>query len=549
MTQTFQATEPSDTTTNVRARRFLWMIIPVALVAIVTAGYLGYTTLTGSAIAGCGSDEVWDCSHVTKSRWSTVLLVPVSIPGACRLRRYTGDGGCLAGNAARGLAENPVSLSGVLKCHRLCFGPVVYWFAGLLPAQALQVVPAGPQHGCDRLFARLFCATDPLAALPQNQPSGHGVGRAAGRHAGMGARSKTFVVEEFNTASDAAAAVAGEPLKELEAPAWEAPVDNLAFDAPVADFEFPAPVEPPGFAETTSPVTTVLRPPIDDVPEEPASRFKDLDAAADDAEPVVPVTEPSPQPVKSAVTVGSFGADGFVGDQLPVPTQSPLPDEPDPALTTESEARQPTPRPARYIVFGGDRLNLKLNVFDRPILGDPQAPVVFMELFDYTCTHCRQLNQQIDELRARMGGNLAILVIPVPLSDRCNPFVTATTPQHADACELARLAIAVWRLKPGVFESYHRWLSAPANGRSAAEARLEAERLVDPHQLRAILASNYISQFLSQHAKMYQMAGSGTVPKFYSDKVGITGQVNSVEDLIRQITNAHGITATSRAPQ
>ncbi len=61
-------------------RRVVWMLRIAALGAIVVSAYLGWVTATSGSVAGCGSDGVFDCSHVMTSRWSKVLGIPVSVP-------------------------------------------------------------------------------------------------------------------------------------------------------------------------------------------------------------------------------------------------------------------------------------------------------------------------------------------------------------------------------------------------------------------------------------------------------------------------------------
>ena len=547
-----QPVEASDPGGPGWTRRFLWMMVPVASVALVAAGYLGYTTLTGSPIAGCDSDQLWDCSHVTKSRWSSVLLIPVSLPGAAVYAGVLAIIGCWlvtkCDTTRQRLAHGLVFLSLTALASGLWFTGLQAFYLHKLCKWCLLV------HSMGVLLFLLVCGARLVSWYRLWQisiPAVVSVILLAVTQA-YGPAPQTFMVEQFGqpTAADDAV-VERVPPVEFAPPTWDAPLDDFAIlNAPALDAGQPAELSPAAVEGAQPPTVTLLRPIIADLPDEQNPPISESDAAALNAEPVLPVNgheTPNPPPAESSNSVGTVNSDvGQVGDQLPVPTQTPLPEEPasEPKPEAKTEAAPP-PRPARYIQFGGPAWNLKLNVYDRPILGDPDAPVVFIELFDYGCPHCRELNQRIDELRALLGNQLAVLVIPVPLSNRCNPHVVGTSPQHEHSCEVARLAIAVWRLKPESFEQYHRWLSVPAIGRTAAEARLEAERLVDPNQLRAILASNYISQFLDQHVTMYKMAGAGIVPKFYSDKIGITGQVNSVDDLLRQIARAHGITPTS----
>ncbi|APZ91840.1 vitamin K epoxide reductase family protein [Fuerstiella marisgermanici] len=61
-------------------RNTVWMLRIAALAAMVVSAYLGWVTATSGSVAGCGSNGVFDCSHVMTSRWSKVLGLPVSVP-------------------------------------------------------------------------------------------------------------------------------------------------------------------------------------------------------------------------------------------------------------------------------------------------------------------------------------------------------------------------------------------------------------------------------------------------------------------------------------
>jgi hypothetical protein len=276
-----------------------------------------------------------------------------------------------------------------------------------------------------------------------------------------------------------------------------------------------------------------------------------------ESEPVQPVTIQDSQPVPATKVLPPAEATSEVNEPgpharvkkvriIPVSTLTPLPDEPE---TDSAESDPPAKPEGRYITFGGKTLNLKLNVLNRPILGRTDATVVFIQLFDYTCPHCREMNRHVTSARLAYGDQLAVLILPTPLSHYCNPYADGTTAQHEDACELARLAIAVWKLNQRAFPEYHQWLSEPVQGRSAADARLQAERLVDPQRLQQLLQSPYLSEFLRQHAEIYNLVGRGILPKLYSDKIGIIGKTNSVDDLLHQIAAGHNLAAAAIAPR
>src|SRR5436189_6449551 len=55
----------------------LLLLRVLMVVAIGIAGYLAWTSLSGSTVAGCGPDS--GCDKVLRSRWGYLLGIPVSL--------------------------------------------------------------------------------------------------------------------------------------------------------------------------------------------------------------------------------------------------------------------------------------------------------------------------------------------------------------------------------------------------------------------------------------------------------------------------------------
>lgn len=106
-------------------------------------------------------------------------------------------------------------------------------------------------------------------------------------------------------------------------------------------------------------------------------------------------------------------------------------------------------------VAGG---SVELNTYAWPIIGDPEAEFVVVDIMDYTCEYCRGASHLLDEARKEYDGKLAVIVMPLPLSAECNDYVPETLPEHANACQFAYLAINLWRNKPEEFAAFHHWL-------------------------------------------------------------------------------------------
>ena len=144
-------------------------------------------------------------------------------------------------------------------------------------------------------------------------------------------------------------------------------------------------------------------------------------------------------------------------------------------------------------------------------------------MFDYTCPHCRNTHQAITGAQKQYGNDLAIFALPVPLESACNP--AAAGARHPGACEMAKIAIAVWRLEPEKFQTFHDWMFE--GHRTVSTARQFAETLVDKERLRTELSSDVPGQYISRHVSLYQRVGSGQVPKLIFPATTMQGEVNS----------------------
>lgn len=172
----------------------------------------------------------------------------------------------------------------------------------------------------------------------------------------------------------------------------------------------------------------------------------------------------------------------------------------------------------------------QLATSDWPLIGNPDAEIVFVEMFDYTCPHCQRTHQAIEGARAKYGDRMAVIMLPVPLDGKCNP---ATTSSNANACELAKLAIALWRVDRNQFEHFHDYVmeSKP----SYQQALAHAGTMVDPTQLQSMLAHSLPSDYIKRHVALYQRCGGGSIPKLLFPKTTVVGAVEGTDSLVRLI--------------
>ena len=137
-----------------------------------------------------------------------------------------------------------------------------------------------------------------------------------------------------------------------------------------------------------------------------------------------------------------------------------------------SKAEDGTSPGSRRLSFHGLQQSIDITKF--PLLGNPNAPHVIVEMLDYTCHHCRHLHPYIESALEQYGDQVAFVIQHVPLSSRCNRHIIKDHPSKKDACDLARLAIGVWKLAPEEFPEFHSWLMKSEKPPSIFEARKRA---------------------------------------------------------------------------
>jgi len=134
-----------------------------------------------------------------------------------------------------------------------------------------------------------------------------------------------------------------------------------------------------------------------------------------------------------------------------------------------NEKRNGVSPKSRLIYFPGLHKSISLSEF--PMIGNPNAPHVIVEMLDYTCHHCRHLHPFIESTLEQYGDQVAFVIQHVPLNSGCNQYVTRDHPSKKAACDLAKLAIGVWKLAPKKFPEFHSWLMKSEKPPSIYEAR------------------------------------------------------------------------------
>ncbi|WP_047816312.1 vitamin K epoxide reductase family protein [Rhodopirellula islandica] len=447
-------------------------MLACSMVALGTSSYLAFTAFTSSPVAGCGGGSLFDCSHVLHSRWSKVGALPVSVPAILTHLSVISL-----------LLFRPISVFwkrirwGALGVVALTAGGAAIWFIGLQVFALGHLCPyCMVAHVAGIVLAGTFLYSRPAQAPPLRL---------------------LCSVAAVGLAAMITLQVATEP-----APTFEV-IDH---SAQPAMFEAPGTVESPGTFEAPG------------VFEAPASgesaqggEIEGLFAAPESVSTNREATEWLDQ-------VASFDP-----SRLAMALIYPA------SLLTSEVAAEPDQTPKTAEILGGVRLATK----DWPLIGKPDAEMVLVEMFDYTCPHCQRTHESLEAAQEHFGDRLAVIVLPVPLDGRCNPAIQSTNAMHREACDLAKLAVAVWIVDREKFAEFHSYMfeSKP----TLAQATSHASQLVDDAKLKSTMSSPTPTEYIQKHVQLYQRAGSGTIPKLLFPKTTTVGAVESSQAMIRLI--------------
>ncbi|MEW6307003.1 MAG: vitamin K epoxide reductase family protein [Verrucomicrobiota bacterium] len=139
-----------------------------------------------------------------------------------------------------------------------------------------------------------------------------------------------------------------------------------------------------------------------------------------------------------------------------------------------------------------------------PLLGEENAPLLAALFFDFTCPQCRLMHHHLEEIRWKVGHRMAVICLPVPLDRNCNPMVEKTQREHVNACELARLGLAVWRAAPEKYPEFDRWMFNSPKPPPLEEARTYAGQLAGAEALAKALADGTIDKQIARNVAIYR---------------------------------------------
>jgi len=195
-----------------------------------------------------------------------------------------------------------------------------------------------------------------------------------------------------------------------------------------------------------------------------------------------------------------------------------------------------------FPLYGG---RFQMDLDDVPVLGAPTNAHVAVSLFDYTCHHCRAMHPLLVEAQRQFSNSLVVVGLPMPLDPNCNSTVRRHYPPHTNACEYARMGLAVWRADRARHPEFEKWLMTGEAPLPLSETRQQAVQLVGAEAFDKAMRDPWVEEQLKTNVAIYEMAyraGQGSMPQLI---LGPSVAVGSylLPDLIKMLVENLGLPA------
>lgn len=533
-------------TSSGSGKLLLWIVVGLSVIGLLISGYLTWTTWTASAVLGCSGDGA-GCDHVLTSIWSKWLGLPVSLFG---LVTYLG----ILASALFSTRDDQGWAPTLMLTLALTAAGSATWFIGLQVFVIEHICWwCMTVHCCSLLICTLsvfYLFTRGSSAAPVEQMSAFFGGPVS---------SEASYDNDNDLARPAAKPLMASALASIGLVLLMGGQFflNEYFQPSGLKYEEVASVTP---EEETSEEVSTVEPPVETarvtpVVTEPTVEETDVvvqaDLTSDSKEEVkddfsdliseTPTQENSPAAETDAVEIDDIFVNNDVASEgdttaslasidKPLNSDASLddifgnddqePSEVVPAQMTEDTVEtpaeepvsKPEPRaysarketPRRMVKFAS--LRDPIDVTKAPILGSPDAEKILVEMLDYTCPHCRNLHPHVEASLERYGNQVAFVIVHVPLSKKCNPYVKRDHWSHKNACDYARLSLSVWKLDRSKFAEFHGWLMEGSKPPSNIAARQFAMDLVgDEVLVSESLKSDSFSTFAGNSDRMMKM--------------------------------------------
>ncbi len=183
--------------------------------------------------------------------------------------------------------------------------------------------------------------------------------------------------------------------------------------------------------------------------------------------------------------------------------------------TVTGSSSTPSPVKGARLIKLSPRLDA-IPLENLPVLGNRHGPLILV-FFDFTCANCRRAHPLIEQAVGD-NPNLGIVLIPLPINPRCNHYISNLVEEHRDACDYARMALALWHAHPKDFPAFSNEILGAEPPRSPSDITVWLEGRFGVEEWRRDLADPWVETQMQWDVEGFgeavQRSGHVELPKF-----------------------------------
>jgi protein-disulfide isomerase/uncharacterized membrane protein len=175
-----------------------------------------------------------------------------------------------------------------------------------------------------------------------------------------------------------------------------------------------------------------------------------------------------------------------------------------------------------------------------PVIGNPNGSLILV-FFDFTCPNCRRAHPLLEQAATESNGKLCFVLIPVPINPKCNHYIANLIDEHRDACDYARMALALWHHHPDDFAEFSQQaLRTGATPGATADITVWLESKEGSDAWKSNLSDTWVDTQLNWDvegfAEAVKRSGHVEMPKFVIGGTIISGAPADLDELQKWIS-------------
>ncbi|MCX7871943.1 MAG: hypothetical protein N2487_01505 [Verrucomicrobiae bacterium] len=187
----------------------------------------------------------------------------------------------------------------------------------------------------------------------------------------------------------------------------------------------------------------------------------------------------------------------------------------------------------------------EFNLDEVPYIGSVEAPTKILSLFDYTYHYCREMHAHLMTIANVYSNKVGIISLPMPLDATCNPLMPRTPKAHINACEYAKIGLAIWRANRSLHPKFEKYVFDGQQAPSIENVRIFASNLIGSEALEKALSDPWVNNMIKLSSSIFATnvfyLGQSQMPQVIVGTNLISGYVQNAGVLVEELEKQYKI--------